>query len=430
MITNANANEELFLDGKILTPNAAALKLRAEENLRIKKLFITNFKRTILAISEPLLNCQNCSLEILCLNKCDISHGDAQTISNFINGSSLLKLELSSCSIETPELITILDSVRASSVQKIKFQDFRIEERTARAIAASVTNEKLPLIELSFFNCYFAYNSLFIICNSINESTLKALILEDIHFTHHQAQNIADCIEKSALTKLSLRNSMFIHDTIFAIEEAIVKSSIKTLNLQQTTIYADATRKIYLMQKLEITNLDTGDTISIEETMGIIELVRRNPSIKKIFIKPSRSDQLLDTICDLLKDSHLTSLELQHYYLSEIELTKIFNAIKGSNIVSLNLISYMGIDKIRCVCDLLENYSLKKLTINNFSSADIIINTLIPVIKKSSLIKFKIDPMSWPRANNNWHNQIEQHLIEQRKISNGFYKTKSARSHS
>lgn len=91
-------------------------------------------------------------------------------------------------------------------------------------------------------------------------------------------------------------------------------------------------------------------------------------------------------ICDLLKDSCFTSLDLDYASFCITDLIKIIDSIKQSSITSIKFTgSYPTDDSVRLVCNLLESRRFEKLRLHFMSFDDEDIEEIL-----SSIVKFSV----------------------------------------
>lgn len=424
-------NEELYLDGGTQSINAIIKELNAEENLYLEKLFISNFKDGNIATISDLLTNLSGTLSVLAIHQSYMCQDDAQAIANFIEQSVLSTLELFECYVEDEQMITIMGSLARAPLSQLKLGRVWIEEREAQGIIEAMNQASLS--KLSFDSCDFGEDALILLVNAIKTSTLQTLILDNVELTDDEVSAIADCIAQSSLVKLSLRNIAYDieneckpKDNRRAMGKAIMKSSIQILNLDGSGICATAKQTMHLMAHSQITNFDISYHTG-EEQLIFIELIKKNPSITKIIWNcehASTDDQLLTKMCELIENATLVAINLHCRQCSNEQFIKICDAIKRSSISSLCLTDCeFDAEQMLTICDLLEHHNLKKLHINNLTND--IVAAILFSIKLSSLIKFN---MEWPTISDDVRYEINEHLRQQRNISNSFHKTKSARS--
>lgn len=420
-------NESLTINNEELDAKAIIRELSKAENLQLKKLALINVKADTICISEMLnlLSNLKCSLVTLSIRSKGMNSADTQTIADCIisNNTVLTKLELAGNIVWT----TMIASTQSSLLQKLSLKRQCIIADTALAIAAAVTNQRLT--ELSFVQCSFQEGSIELIMAAIKVSAVSTLILEDISFGEDDAIAVLDCITQSKLTKLSLYDSRsnFLCAAEGVIENAVRASSLTTLDGRKSLFFRDTKTIIGIIKFSSVTKFKFDQNgFTSEDSMEIIDAIKDRPDFRIIpMFGMSFTNEILAKVCDLLKSSvGLTQLDLSNCYLAMGSTVAIINSTKESSITSINFGSnYINRKAIHDICSLLENCVVKKIKFIGLTSTTI--DFMLPSIKASALIKFKMN--DWSSAGEGAQNKIGKILEVHRAILNRGYKTKSAR---
>lgn len=379
--------EKLCLDGG--RQNCELDIIEAEKIVDLVELHIMGMDGIMLANPDLFTNLHNLvNLRTLSISRGNVSSNNIRTISNFIAGSALSKLELLDCTIENSALTTIINSTKGSAMRTINFEHLFFDKGASEAMVDVIENSTLD--KLSFMQCTFHHEGFILIMNAIKESTLKTLMLERGSFGVLAITCIADCIVGSKLTKLSLLGSAFgAYD--HTILRAIKQSSVKTLNVLNIQFYSNFNIANDLIANGGITKLKFDQyRSSIDEKLEFINVVQKNRSSEHISLcYVEFTDQLLTRICCLLENASLKNLELNYCSFPDAALDKIIDSIKRSSIVSIKFTNYNPqIENIISIQNLLENCYLDKLKLNFFDATNNIVDSILPSIMQSSITKF------------------------------------------
>lgn len=429
-------NYELCFDGRILNGADKIIEEAIkEENAHIKKLSFIHFKEGIISTVANHLPAFN--LESLFLCNATISSEDARALANFIGRSQISKIKIVQRWIDDSALILMLNSINGSFLKKINLAN-RINMRRAESIVNLI--ERSCLIELSFDGSRFETGTLPLILAAVNRASNKAalqtLILKNSRFLCEDATAIIDTINGSnTLTKLSLVNVQFTitHDLQVAMKEAMHNPSLQNLNIIGT-LFWDVTRTgplfaddsiLKLVASPNIKRFRCNNGFRSEE---IVDAIKQNPSLECIHIdRASIEGYPLDKMCDLIENSSLIKLSLDYHDLDHVALHKIICSIMRSSIVSLCLISNFSTPNIvRIMRDLLENHCLIKLDLQLSYMTNAMVQTLLPAIKTSALIYFNSRHSQLLDADTKA--EIRVALNTQRQILTRFSTTKGART--
>lgn len=422
-----NINEELYLSGTILGADKIVTEMNKEENLHFDKLRLTNFDSdciSALANAPAHLKC-NLRCFAMCEGVVRSDSPSARIIVDFIAGSKLSKLEILRGTVPDTALAMIIDATQ-SSLCHIKLERHYIGTATVRAIINLL--DRSSLVKLSFFSCTFEDNAIASMMEAIKRSNLKVLILSCTHFVDAEMIALVNCVLHSRLTKLSLCGSSFDGKIGFALIEAIVQSSLKTLDA----------RAVPFLQRFDIINdviLNSNITkfkfnrwqLGPEENVILFDSIKQRNLFKYISFSYVRfNDQLLSKLCNLLENSHLTSIDLHYCSLSSADLGTIINSIKKSSITSFYYSDCLNAGHTLIIRDMLEHCDLTKLKLICSDYINGTISALLPSIKKSSLIKFEV--YDWRLIDERERKKIKQILQHNQQNLSANYKTKSART--
>lgn len=327
-----------------------------------------------------------------------ITEDSARSIAHFIANSQLLKLELFDCAIEGVALTSIINSVKQSSLLTLKFVNVRFGNDEATALANAIALSSLT--KLSFIKCNFDYTALTLIASAIKTSRIETLVLDYTRFSVEAIVIIADCIANSKLTKLSLQFIGFHGVAAYTqnkqrILDAITRSSLKILDVRKASTfnYFDTINDLILHKDLTKFKYDS---------------TQEKHSLKHCSFDATKfTHELITKLCDLLKESRFTSLELNCASLSSAALSQIMDAIKQSSITSLrfNECEMKG-EKITIICNLLESFNFEKLKLHSRYIKDEIIEQMLPSIRQSSITHINI-VCAWTRMSNKLRCEIE-----------------------
>lgn len=424
MLVNTIFKEKLCVDARALGFDAMTKEMIKEENMHIKKLSFTNFYEII-----PDFNtCPNFNLEIFSMRRSHIYTNSARVIARCIAGSALLKLKLQSELADYAPLSIIMTAINKSCLKKIELKRIDIRMDEARHIIDAVRTSQL--MKLSFTSCIFGEGVLLLILEAIKVSTLKILIFNRTHpqINNCEAIAIIECINNRALTKLSLDNILFPEDHRSAITQAIHYSSLTHLSVLKTPLFGNIVDVIKLIENVRTEKFSFDNAkFSIDEKIMINDAAKRNNAFRYISFRGEHFvDRLMVSVCDLLENSFITSLNLNACNLNGAQISTIIGSIKKSSVVSLNLDgSDWNNAAVRALCDLLETHPLAKLTFDIESFEYVNRMAIINSIRVSSLIK--LNTYANP-VHVGMETEARAIIKQQKNISKRFQRTKSARS--
>lgn len=406
------------------TPTECLNKIQAQSDtssILNKARFETVQGVNICAILDVLKE-KFCGSGALTIHKCSLCPKTILIIDELIKDYNLKNLVFSKCTFDDAPCKSIID---ASSLF-LSFKSCDIGHTTCDAIVNLITNCNLQ--KLTFLRCNFADDSLERIVRAINGSSLAILCLGTIIFDERMTDAIISCIENTPLTQLSLTNCTFFETNIAAVIDATTKSPIRRLDLNKISLES-ATENICralesaLFSILWITNC----SLTNHALLLLVNTIKSNVVLEQIsFSGNAIGCENATAICDLLENSGILAINLSKCSLNESNMIKIIDAIKRSSILTLSLNGNVGAftsASIAALCDLLENYPLRKLFLDDNELTDETMLALLPSVKRSALVHLSVDQNFIKRAT---MKEIRGTLREQKKIIRRFKKTKGA----
>lgn len=430
-----NSGKKLRLNGnKGIDVMTQALVL-AHAQVSPIKLYLNQINDEIIsAIANLLLDAQF-NFETLTIRNSYMRLSGAQSIINFISGSTLKKIKISKGVTEpyADVFTAIIGSIERSSVHKLSVCGLRIDACKANNIVGAV--HQSCLTKLALVGCIFCEDALILIMNAVKYSAISTLNLKKLHIGEAEFIALSDCIANSNLTKLSLHGTYFGRDMTsynkkwasatpkrLILFDAIQQSSLQILDTRSTDIFCSMRDVKNIIGNISITKFKFNQSIFKKHKMiSLIDSAYERISLKNMYC----NNETLIKVHDAIKGTNLTHLSLSYCRLTLAQLEAIILLTKGSSIVSLNLNgNYLNSNCILAICDLLENHWLQKINISNMLNDTLL--AILPSIRVSSLIKCKLSAST----NNNIRSEIREIIAATRRknIFNGHYKIKSARS--
>lgn len=347
-------------------------------------------------------------------------------LANIIQHGGLLKLNLSSCEFDTDDFVSIITSIQNSPLQELMLESMNIDESYAKVIADTI--QKSSLVSLSLRWCNF-YNSAFsIILAAIVGSSVQKFELSDHHYTIEETMAISNCIVNSSLTKLHLRGK-HKSDKIATLTEACARSSLKKLHIDCSDFNYRIDEIVTLIMQTGIVELNlVCFRITREQLSAIIDAIKRNGRFECIsFSCTPDCRKNIDLICDLLENSAIKKIKLDNCQLSDAHIKKLIGSIAKSALSSICLQNNFIYNKgVRSLCSLLKHCNIEKMNLSGNKFDFGIIESLLPLIRESSLIVFNVGTSERSKLSTDVKRELKSILREQQRIANRFHKVKSA----
>lgn len=396
-------------------------KIATVQNVSIKGMRIENAEGSF--VGSILEYIESFNLRSFYMHHCEMFLGCALAIVNLIKNAALEKLSLEKCNIITDGVLgTILASVGQSRLYTLKLKMQHIGLPEAEVMVDAIG--KSQLVNLYLKNCFFAPDSLILIMGAIEKSSIKNLYLSNIYIDDAKATAIGACLENSQVEELCLAKCVFGVNALDIVMESIKKSQLLHLNLSFTCGGGDngINKVCNCIENSSIVKLSLADRqFDDAQWLMLSETIKKKNNFVGIFFRHSFIN--VPILCDLLENSTIHAIRLQHCALTSVQAMSIIDSVKRSSVTSLDLMgNYIQCESIGAICNLLENHNLCELNLSNNHLDNETFALMLPFVKKSSLIKFDTRDNF---LDHNLQRKIKATLQEQRNISNRFYKTKA-----
>lgn len=340
------------------------------------------------------------NLKKLTVIRSEISPEVTNAIINLI--PNLISLDFHCCPIQSCELIAIMGAIEQSHLQVLDMTGHTFKETEIIALTNCIANSRL--IKLCTYECIFKHDQstqnvdgLVSIMNSVAHSSLQTLRVSECIFDNAAIVAIINCIENSSIHKLILFDCTFSNNKIITIMQAIQKSTVQILDLCHSFFDDNIGDIMKCIENSSVTKFEFGHKnrqYNCKEMSIILNSIKGNNLLHKVgFAYINIGDEVLPMICDMIENSTIVDITLWECGLQDTQMIKICNSIAKSSITSINLSANpFGVDRdcVVAICNLLECHNLRALKMMFGKLTDCFIESILPSIERSELIKFNV----------------------------------------